>query len=112
MKELLNFNDAIKLFSEKVTVPSELEDIIISYANNVLSDLRILKDAIKDMEMEKSEKIIHKLTGTAESYGFNVVDSILRTIKALLQEGEFISALDLCDRLVKYVDDFTRGANG
>ena len=106
MKQSLKFNEALKLFSNKVVIPPGLEDLVEDYARSIKTDLIILRESIEHTNFDKIENIIHKLKGTAESYGFSVVDSTLNMIKNFLQEIRNEDALILCDKLIQYVEDF------
>lgn len=108
MKQSSEIIDVMKLFSQKVTIPPGLEDLVGDYARNIMIDLIILEKSIKNQEIENPKKIIHKLKGTAKSYGFNTVDSILVIMQRLMQEGKSKEMLLLSNKLVKYVEDFLR----
>jgi HPt (histidine-containing phosphotransfer) domain-containing protein len=75
----LNFNP--------IFVDPDLNDIIDGFVQNTIEDYKTLRNYIETKDYNQVRKLCHRILGTAISYGFNDLDTIVKLIqKAAVEE--------------------------
>ncbi len=70
-----------------ILVDPDLNDIIDGFVQNTIEDYKTLRNHIEKRDYNQVRKLCHRILGTAISYGFNDLDTIVKLIqKAAVEE--------------------------
>jgi HPt (histidine-containing phosphotransfer) domain-containing protein len=72
----------------RVTVDKDLEDLIPTYLSNRHKELEALRAALAAADFEKLRQLGHRMRGVGNSYGFDRVSDIGRSIEDGARSGD------------------------
>jgi len=72
----------------KVTVARDLEDLIPVFLKNRHKDLDILRAALAAADFEQLRQVGHRMKGVGNSYGFNHVSTLGKSIEDGARSGD------------------------
>lgn len=99
-------NNILALLNNEVEVPDGLWPIMERYIENLMNDLNALSSSIESHNREKAREVIHKIRGTANSFGFEVVDTFMEEISEQLAKEDYQEARELKLKIQEYVSNF------
>lgn len=95
----------IKELEKPIKIPPGLEDIMDEYVLLLKGNIQRLHDCVLNKDIEEIRKVVHKVRGTAATYGFNVVDASMVLTKDLTLQNDFDELEKLTTQLLSFIDN-------
>lgn len=90
--------------SEKVTFIEDIKVLIPRYIVNIRKDSLRLTTAVDMGDISEVKKVVHKVKGTARSYGFDAIDLLMDNIDLALQANDFNKVKEYEKYFSDYID--------
>ncbi|MBT3236631.1 MAG: hypothetical protein HN353_11810 [Bdellovibrionales bacterium] len=78
-----------KLVKQEVCFVESLIELMPGYLINVTEDYQKLSESIVKKDVIGVQQVVHRVRGSAISYGFSVIDTIMDNIQILSQDDNF-----------------------
>lgn len=88
---------------EHIVYHRGLNDLIPKYLISLSKDVKIMREALSCKDVEQLRLTLHKLKGSALSFGFLVVDELVEALRARVHQNEWTDFSDILTLFEKYI---------
>jgi HPt (histidine-containing phosphotransfer) domain-containing protein len=92
-----------ELVNQDIVFIEELIGLIPDYLKNITIDHGNLERAIASCDVEGASRVVHRIKGSACSYGFDVIDKVVSEIQQSLDKNDYDMALENNKIFEKYL---------
>lgn len=91
--------------SKIIELPSFYEDLTPTYLKKRKEELASLKTCSVEDDLDRIEKVAHKIAGSGGSYGLPEISKMGKEIELAASSGEAMKVKELLEQFSTYLDD-------
>ena len=91
--------------SKIIELPSFYEDLTPHYLEKKKKELASLKTCFVEGDMDRIEKVAHKIAGSGGSYGLPEISKMGKEMELAASSGEVMKVKELLEQFSTYLDD-------
>jgi HPt (histidine-containing phosphotransfer) domain-containing protein len=87
-----------------IFVEPDLHDLIDVFIRNTIKDYKTIERCIHKLDFDQTRKVCHRILGTAISYGFEDLDTIIKKIQKDAIEEKQVSINENLNILTSHIE--------